>query len=54
MGDLNGRTKIGDDFVRDSTDKHPPINVSLYTKDTNRGRNNHDTHSIDQQWKRIL
>ena len=33
MGDLNGRTKTGEDFVRDSLDKHSPINVPFYTKD---------------------
>ena len=54
MGDLNGRTKRGDDFVRNSTDKHSPINVPLYFRDTQLDRNNQDTHAIDEQGKLIL
>ena len=34
MGDLNGRTKMDEDFIRDKNDKHSPINRTLvYTKD---------------------
>ena len=47
MGELNGRTKLGEDFVRDSTDKHSPINVPFYTKDTYSSRKNMDEHTID-------
>ena len=32
MGDLNGRTKIEDDFVKDAFDKHSPINEACYEK----------------------
>ena len=54
MGDLNGRTKLGDDFVRDGSDKHSPINAPFYTKDTQLARTNPDTHPIDQQGRKIL
>ena len=33
MGDLNGKTKQGEDFVRDSLDRHSPINTAFYDKD---------------------
>ena len=33
LGDLNGRTKQDDDFVRDSNDDHSPINIIPYAKD---------------------
>ena len=54
MGDLNGRTKLGDDFVRDSEDKYSPINTQYYEKDTYMARSNSDTHQIDQQGRKIL
>ena len=54
IGDLNGRTKNGDDFVRDSSDKHSPINISPYNKDTEITRRNEDNHVFDQQGKLIL
>ena len=55
MGDLNGWTKLGDDFVSDNNDKHSPINDSTcYTKDTHLDRQNQDTHAIDQQGRKIL
>ena len=54
MGDLNGRTKRGEDFVQDSSDEHSPINTLAYTKDTELNRNNMDNHPIDQQGKLIL
>jgi exonuclease III len=55
MGDLNGRTKMGDDFIRDNTDKHSPINMSFYTKDIYLlNRQNSDEHIIDEQGKLIL
>ena len=54
MGDMNGRTKIGEDFVRDNLDKHSPINSPFYTKDEILYRQNEDRHSIDQQGKLIL
>ena len=40
MGDLNGRTRMGEDFVKDSSDKYSPIHVPFYTKDTEVERNN--------------
>ena len=46
MGDLNGWTKLGEDFVNDSNDKHSPINDSnLYLKDIYMGRENQDTQT---------
>ena len=55
MGDLNGRTKRGEDFVRDNTDKHSPINMPFYTKDSYLlNRQNMDEHTIDEQGKLIL
>ena len=54
MGDLNGKTKQGEDFVRDKTDKHSPINVSFYTIDSYLKRENMDDHHIDEQGKLIL
>ena len=54
MGDLNGRIEIGEDSVRDILDKHSPINILSYTKDTESRRNNEDKHAIDQQGKLIL
>ena len=54
IGDLNGRTKIGEDSVRDSLDKHSPINIPSYIKDTESRRNNEDKHDIDQHGKLIL
>ena len=54
MGDLNGRTKTGDDFVRDRSDKYSPINTPIYKKDTELNRNNMDEHPIDKQGKLIL
>ena len=54
IGDLNGRTKLGDDFVRDNSDNYSPINVPFYTKDTCLNRKNLDNHTIDQQGKLIL
>ena len=55
MGDLNGRTKMEDDFVTDEDDKHSPINMPFYTKDDIlKGRQNMDTHTPDEQGKMIL
>ena len=35
MGDLNGKTKTEDDFVRDSDDEHSPINdIPIYITDS--------------------
>ena len=43
MGDLNGRTKTEDDFVRDSDDKHSPIcDIPCYKADKQIKRNNKD------------
>ena len=54
-GDLNGRTKTDEDFVRDSDDKHSPItDIPLYIRDSQLKRNNRDTHTIDEQGKMIL
>ena len=54
VGDLNGRTKLAEDFVRDDLDDHSPINVPFYTKDTYLERQNMDGHTIDSQGKLIL
>ena len=55
MGDLNGRTKDGDDFVRDNFDKHSPIvDIPDYDKDNVLERNNQDPNPIDNQGKLIL
>ena len=54
MGDLNGRTKTEEDFVRDSSDEHSPINIPFYTKDNEMERKNQDLHTIDNQGKLIL
>ena len=56
MGDLNGRTKTKEDFIRDKNDKHSPINRTLaYTKDDPlHERQNLDTHHVDEQGKLIL
>ena len=54
MGDLNGSTKTADDFVRDSLDKHSPINNLFYVKDQVLNRTNMDNTSIDGQGKMIL
>ena len=55
MGDLNGRTKLGEDFVRDENDEHSPINSQCYTKDEDvSSRENMDRTPIDQQGKKIL
>ena len=55
MGDLNGRTKTGEDFVRDNTDNHSPINVPSYTKDSILlNRQNMDDNTTDEQGKLIL
>ena len=54
MGDLNGKTKNGEDFVRDEADKHSPINVPFYTKDNYLKRENMDDHPIDAEGKIIL
>ncbi len=54
-GDLNGRTKTDEDFIRDSDDKHSPItDIPLYIRDSQLKRNNRDTHTIDEQGKMIL
>ena len=54
IGDLNGRTKLGEDFVRDNADNYSPINAPFYTKDTYLKRQNQDEHNIDCQGKLIL
>ena len=54
MGDLNGRTKLGENFVRDYSDDHSPINVPFYKKDSYLKRRNMDDHIIDAQGKLIL
>ena len=55
MGDLNGRTKKEDDFVRDSADKHSPIeDIPGYITDTPLERNNKDDTAVDAQGKMIL
>ena len=56
MGDLNGKTKGEDDFVRDNFDKHSPINTSYYEKGLHMHamRSNRDTHPVDEQGTEIL
>ena len=54
MGDLNGRTGNVEDFVRDSEDKHCPVDTPLYTRDLSLQRNNLDPSPVDQQGKLIL
>ena len=54
MGDLNGRTNIVDDFVRDADDKHSPINNPVYIKDNAMKRHNMDKKVVDEQGKKIL
>ena len=55
MGDLNGRTRTEEDFVRDNSDKHSPItNIPFYTTDSEMTRKNRDNHAIDEQGKKIL
>ena len=54
MGDLNGRTKMADDFVRDSFDKHSPFNNILYIKDDMLHRGNMDTKPVDEQGENII
>ena len=54
MGDLNGRTNLADDFVRDSEDKYSPINNPIYIKDQIIERKNMDITGVDAQGKKIL
>ena len=56
MGDLNGRTRMEEDFVRDDLDKHSPINEAYYQKDTplHRLRSNRDPHPVDEQGRKII
>ena len=54
MGDLNGRTQVAEDFVRDALDEHSPINLPFYIRDSVLKRENSDTHTIDKQGKIIL
>ena len=54
IGDLNGRTNTAEDFVRDQDDKHCPVDIPIYTRDSFLKRNNKDPNAIDQQGKLIL
>ena len=55
LGDLNGKTALGDDFIHDDTDKHSPVNeIDTYIHDTPLKRNNLDNNTIDKQGKIIL
>ena len=58
MGDLNGRTNVNEDFVRDNADDHSPINMTMYNKDPiysfSLTRQNVDTTNADEQGKYIL
>ena len=58
MGDLNGRTNIDEDFIRDNTDNHSPINMTMYNKDPVNSfllsRENADTNNVDEQGRLIL
>ena len=52
IGDLNGRTREEDDFVRDNDDDHSPINDTKYTKDLKspfQKRKNMDDKNADEQ-----
>ena len=54
-GDLNGKTKTEEDFVRDKYDKHSPITTSYYTKDCfPLSRQNMNQHTTGEQGKIIL
>ena len=52
MGDLNGHTKLKDDFVTDSDDKYTPINNEAYQKDIQITRQNMDKKPLDEQGKK--
>ena len=58
MGDLNGRTNIEDDFIRDNNDDYSPINTTIYNKDPINSfplnRKNTDTNNVDEQGRLIL
>ena len=56
LGDLNGRTKLEDDYVHDHFDKHSPIIEAVYEKDTSllRKRSNRDTNQVDEQGRKII
>ena len=58
MGDLNGKTGVCEDFIRDSTDEHSPINMTMYNKNPTNAfplsRQNVDTNIIDEQGRLIL
>ena len=55
MGDLNGRTRTEEDYVRDNDDKHSPIcGIPFYVTDNQVTRNSRDDHAIDEQGKTIL
>ena len=54
MGDLNGRTQLAEDFVRDSQDEHSPANQLYIPKDIALKRENSDNQAPDKQGKIIL
>ena len=55
MGDLNGKTELDEDFVRNTDYDHSPvINNQCYMKDSPSKRQNSDPHLTDLQGKRIL
>ena len=55
FGDLNGKTGVEDDFVRDNLDNHSPVaDNPCYIRDSPTERKNIDPHPVDQQGKRIL
>ena len=58
MGDLNGKTGVCEDFIRDSTDEHSPINMTMYNKTPTNAfplsRQNIDANIIDEQGRLIL
>ncbi len=54
MGDLNGHSNTGDDFIRfDSDIDHIPLPTN-YNADIDLFRRNHDTRPIDNRGKEIL
>ena len=56
IGDLNGKTRMEEDFVQDSLDDHSPVvENQCYIRDTAPcERKNCDPHPTDQQGRRIL
>ena len=55
IGDLNGKTRTEEDYVKDNDDKHSPIcGIPSYVIVNQGERNSRDKHAIDEQGKTIL